>query len=462
MSGLPARPSKEHLRNQAKRLARDKSLGLAEAQRRIAAGYGVPSWAELMRRVETARGGEAVSLPPLAAAARAADLAAVRRLVAEGRPLDDGGAGAGTPLWQACASEVPDEDRLAVADALLSAGANPRRDGGGETALHAAARRGPRALVELLIRRGALEWQPDRKGRSALAAARQGKAVDKAAIIELLDRPVIRDPSFRAAVTALQRGDVAGLARLLDDEPRLLRERILEPDCYREADRFQYFRDPKLFWFIANNPTLLKRMPDNIVEVADAMITRGVERADLDYALELVMTSSPAREQGLQAPLIARLVAAGATPTPNAIDMTLGHRELASIQALLQAGQPMTAPIAAAFGRTGPLEGLLRGASIAEIQNAFGMAVINGQTEAAQLALDAGADVNGFLPVHRHSTPLHQAAIDDNLELIDLLLARGARTDVADKLWNSTPLGWARHQGKSRAAERLVRQQSRY
>jgi hypothetical protein len=37
---LPARPSKEHLRKQAKRLADRQSLGLAQAQRKIAAGYG--------------------------------------------------------------------------------------------------------------------------------------------------------------------------------------------------------------------------------------------------------------------------------------------------------------------------------------------------------------------------------------------------------------------------------------
>jgi hypothetical protein len=312
-------------------------------------------------------------------------------------------------------------------------------------------------LVELLIRKGALEWQPDAKGRPPLAAARRGKAADKPAIIELLARPVIRDRSFRAAVTALQQGDVAALARLLDDEPRLLSERILEPDCYREASRSQYFRDPKLFWFIANNPTLTKRMPDNIVEVAEAMIDRGVDKADLDYALELVMTSLPAREQGLQIPLLERLMKAGATPTARAIDVTLAHWELVPIQALLQAGHPMTAPIAAALGHTDRLEALLREASAEEIQNVFGMAVINRQVEAARLALDAGADVNGFLPVHAHSTALHQAAIDENLELMELLVARGARTDVADKLWSSTPLGWARHQGKSRAADYLER-----
>jgi hypothetical protein len=328
--------------------------------------------------------------------------------------------------------------------------------------LHAAANRGPLALVELLIRRGALEWQPDAKGRSPIAAARRGKAADKAAIIELLARPVIRDASFRAAVTALQRGDVAALARLLDGEPRLLRDRILEPECYREASRSQYFRDPKLFWFIANNPTLMKRMPDNMVEVAETMIARGVDKADLDYALELVMTSLPAREQGLQIPLLDRLMKAGATPTANAIDVTLAHWELAPIQALLQAGHPMTAPIAAALGRTDRLEALLREASAEEIQNVFGMAVINRQVEAARLALDAGADVNGFLPVHAHSTALHQAAIDENLELMELLVARGARTDVADKLWSSTPLGWATHQGKAHARAYLegLRQQA--
>ena len=462
MSELPARPSKEHLRKQAKRLARDKSLGLAEAQRKVAADYGASTWADLMRRVDAARGGEAAPLPPLAAAARAGDLAAVRRLIAEGQPIDDGGAKAGTPLWQACASDAPAEARMAIADALLSAGANPRHDNGGETALHAAANRGPLALVELLIRKGALEWQPDAKGRPPLAAARRGKAADKAAIIELLARPVIRDRSFRAAVTALQQGDVAALARLLDDEPRLLSERILEPECYREASRSQYFRDPKLFWFIANNPTLMKRMPDNIVEVAETMIDRGVDKADLDYALELVMTSLPAREQGLQIPLLERLMKAGATPTAKAIDVTLAHWELAPIQALLQAGHPMTAPIAAALGRTDRLEALLREASAEEIQNVFGMAVINRQVEAARLALDAGADVNGFLPVHAHSTALHQAAIDENLELMELLVARGARTDVADKLWSSTPLGWATHQGKARARAYLegLRQQA--
>jgi ankyrin repeat protein len=455
---LPARPSKEHLRKQAKRLADRQSLGLAQAQRKIAATYGSASWADLMRRVDRARGDDAaVSLSPLAAAAYAGDLPAVQRLLREGQGTEGVRGDGNTPLWLACASDAPADARIAIAEVLLAAGAEIRNDGVGGTALHAAAARGPLALVELLIRHGALEWQRDRKGRPPLAAAKKGEAADKAAIVELLDRPVIRDRAFRAALAAIRRGDVAGLARLLDAEPRLLRERIIEPACYREADRPQYFRDPKLFWFIANNPTLMKRMPDNIVEVAEAMIARGVDKADLDYALELVLTSSPAREQGLQIPLVELLLRAGATATTSAIAMTLGHRELAPILALLQAGHEMTAPIAAALGRTDRLAELLNTASADDVQNALGMAVINGQTDAARLALGAGADPNRFLPVHTHSVPLHQAVVDEKQELMELLVAHGARTDIADKLWKATPLGWAIHQGKDRARAWLER-----
>src|SRR5207249_5759973 len=54
---------------------------------------------------------------------------------------------------------------------------------------------------------------------------------------------------------------------------------------------------------------------------------------------------------------------------------------------------------------------------------ALAVAVINDQPDAARLVLDAGADVGAFLPVHTHSTALHQAALTDDVALIDLLLA---------------------------------------
>ena len=416
MPSLPARPSREHLRKQAKRIARERSVGLAAAQHAVAGDYGFPNWAELMRHVANVRGETAPLPPPLFAAVRAGDADAVRR--------------------------------------LLAAGANPRQDDGRETPLHAAARRGPLELVEALIEGGALEWQTDRKGRTPLDVARRGRARERSAIATLLDRSAIADPSFRAAVDAIHAGDTGALATLIDAEPRLLRERIVGPDVYRRASRHWYFTDPKLFWFVANNPTFAARMPPNMGDVAQVMIDRGVDRADLDVALGLTMTSSSAREHAQQLPLMRVLLAAGATAAPDAIVMTAGHRELDALRALLDGGQRMTVLLAAALGADEQLRELLPNASAEDVQTAFGLAVINQHTHAARLALDAGADVDAFLPVHAHSTALHQAALADDVALIELLLERGARTDVRDTLWDATALGWAIHQG--RAAARAV------
>lgn len=393
------------------------------------------------------------AISPLSAAAARADAHAVQRLLAEGAAPDGADGESDTPLFRACMSEAPARDRIAVAAMLLDAGAWPRRACSGKaTALHMAARHGPLALVELLIHRGAIWWAQDALGREPLQEARDGAAPDAAEIAALLDRPVIRDSGFRAAVAAIHRGDAAALANLLDAHPRLLCERAIEPDCYPPS----YFRDPKLFWFVANNPILVAPMPANIVEIARTMIARGVDRADLDYALELVMSGGAAREQNLQLPLLAALVEAGAVPAPRAIETALGHGEIGPVEALLARGTAMTAPIAAALGRDRALAALLPAAGPEERQSALGMAVINRRLAATRLCLDAGADVNGFLPVHAHSTPLHQAVAHEDLPMIELLLARGARTDIPDSMWNGTAMGWARYLGKHMAEAALA------
>jgi peptide-methionine (S)-S-oxide reductase len=305
--------------------------------------------------------------------------------------------------------------------------------------------------VDDLISFGALEWMTDRRGRTPAQAARDGEAADRAEIAELLQRPVIRDPVFRQAVAALHAGDAARLGRLIDAHPRLLRERIVEPECYRRTTRPQYFRDPKLFWFVADNPDLVVPMPPGMVDCAEAMIARGVDRADLDYALELVMTSGPAARAGLLEPLMQRLLAAGARPTEQALVVTLGHGQTAPVEMLAAAGLPVTAPIAAALGRLDDLRRALALAAPDVRQTAFGLAVINRQFEAARLCLDAGADVDGWLPVHVHSTALHHAADQDDVDLLRLLVERGARDDIEDRMWGGTALGWARHEGRPAA-----------
>jgi ankyrin repeat protein len=367
-----------------------------------------------------ARAGDAMQAPsPLFAAVRAGDVDAVRR--------------------------------------LLGGGANPRLDDGRETPLHAAARRGPLALVETLIEGGALPWQPDRNGRTALDVARRGRGRERAAIVAVLDESRIADPSFRAAVAAIHAGDVVALARLLDAEPRLLRERIMGPDVYRRVQRRAYFTDPKLFWFVANNPTRVERMPHNMADVAQVMIDRGVEQADLDYAMGLAMSSGSALEHGQQVALMRVLLAAGAAADGDAIAAAAAYGQLDALRALVDGGHPPSAPLAAALGDDDQLRALLRSASREEVQTAFGFAVINGHLNAVRIALDAGADVNALLPVHAHGTALHQAAVNDDAPLLELLLERGARADLRDTLWDGTPLDWAIHENKPAARAALKR-----
>ena len=50
---LPEKPSAEHLRKQAKDLARGEAIQLAVAQRRLAREYGYRNWSELIRHVQS-------------------------------------------------------------------------------------------------------------------------------------------------------------------------------------------------------------------------------------------------------------------------------------------------------------------------------------------------------------------------------------------------------------------------
>ena len=81
-----------------------------------------------------------------------------------------------------------------------------------------------------------------------------------------------------------------------------------------------------------------------------------------------------------------------------------------------------------------------------------------GEADAVKLLLDAGEDPNRFNPegMHAHGTPLHHAALAGHLPVIRLLVERGARLDIRDKLWDGTPLGWAKHNGRDEAAMLLA------
>jgi len=54
-------------------------------------------------------------------------------------------------------------------------------------------------------------------------------------------------------------------------------------------------------------------------------------------------------------------------------------------------------------------------------------------------------------------TPLHEAASEGELELVELLLELGADPEIRDRHYDATPLGWAQHLGRDAVAARLQR-----
>ena len=57
---------------------------------------------------------------------------------------------------------------------------------------------------------------------------------------------------------------------------------------------------------------------------------------------------------------------------------------------------------------------------------------------------------------HAHSTPLHQAVWSGKMDVVQLLVERGARMDLRDTVYQGTPLDWAVY-GKIKPAEDYLR-----
>ena len=233
---LPANPSQENLRKQAKRLAKAEGLRLAAAQRRLANELRPSHLGRADARRRQHRAPPAAALSPLSVAAARADEAEVRALLAHGEPAD-GPQRRGQHAAVACLRE-----RRAgrSADRRCPAAAGCRRVAAAQcedsaTPLHAAARRGPLALVELLIRARRPSWQADRHGKTALDYARAGRGAETASIVELLDRPVIRDPHFRAAVAAIHAATSTAWRGCSTSIRICCTMRAIEPDCYPQG-----------------------------------------------------------------------------------------------------------------------------------------------------------------------------------------------------------------------------------
>ena len=284
--------------------------------------------------------------------------------------------------------------------------------------------------------------------------AKLKRQVENPKDIDLPKQERIEDPAFRQAVDLLDQGDESGLKRHLEQHPGLVHQRVA-------LEGGNYFQNPTLLEFIAENPIRHDTLPPNIVEITRLILEQGskTNQQAIDYTLSLVCSGRVPREQGVQEPLIKLLVQYGANPN-GAMLPALGHGEFAAVETLIEHGAKLDLVAAAATGRLKESQEQLTQATPHERHTALALAAQHGHPEIVRLLLQAGENPSRYNPVgvHSHSTPLHQAAWAGHLAVVRLLVEAGADQTLKDTLFQGTPLDWAEYGGKTEIAEYLREQ----
>ena len=259
------------------------------------------------------------------------------------------------------------------------------------------------------------------------------------------------------------------LRAALVDDPALVHAR---------STRVTHFDPPRhsatLLHYVAANGVegYRQRTPANAVDVARVLLDAGAEPdslaqlygGDCTTMALLVSSSHPARA-GVQVALVDVLVDYGASVEPSGSGawtspvltaLTFGYIDAA--RALVRRGARVEAlSTAAGLGLLDEVTRRLPAADVEDRHRALALAAQLGHLDVVRVLLDAGEDPDRYNPprAHSHSTPLHQAVAAGHLDMVRLLVERGARLDIRDSLFESTPLGWAEYLGKQQIADYL-------
>ena len=267
--------------------------------------------------------------------------------------------------------------------------------------------------------------------------------------------------TFETAVEAIVDGEAATLRKMLGEHPSLIHA--------RSARRHH----ATLLHYIAANGVedARQKTPANAIEIARILLDAGAEvdaLADMYDAkcttMSMLVSSDHPAKAGLQVALAELLLDHGAAlegPGSNwqstlLTALAFGFPDTA--EALAKRGAPLdNLPAAAGLGRVEDSARLLPEADSRNRHVALALAALHGHAEVVRMLLDAGEDPSRLNPdgYHSHSTPLHQAVLSNNADVVHLLVERGARLDVKDSVYGGTPLDWAIYGERSEMAEYL-------
>lgn len=275
---------------------------------------------------------------------------------------------------------------------------------------------------------------------------------------------------FERAVEAVIDGDIDTLKKLLTDDPRLARAR---------SARVTPFDPPvhgaMLLHYVAANGVegYRQRSPQNAADVATVLLDAGTDPDALCdlygsrcTTMALLVSSTPPARAGVQVPVLNVLIDRGAAvgPTgegnwtsPLTTSLVFGFTDAA--QVLVERGAPLdTLAAVAGLGRLDDVRRMLPSASAGDRHRALALAAQLGYPAIVALLIDAGEDPNRFNPpgTHAHSLPIHQAVAAGHLDVVKVLVARGARLDIKDTVHQATPLAWAQYCQKLEIAAYLA------
>jgi len=270
------------------------------------------------------------------------------------------------------------------------------------------------------------------------------------------DGPAAR---FERAVEWVVDGDLAALGAAIAADPALVHAR---------STRVTHFDPPEhramLLHYVAANGVegYRQRTPANAVRVATLLLEAGADPDALAYlygggctTMGLLVSSGHPAKAGVQTALVDVLVDHGAAVEPSVhgawtspliTALTFGYLDAA--RTLVRRGARVeTLPAMAGLGLVDDMVRALPSATPDARHRALALAAQLGQIDAVRVLLDAGEDPNRYNPpqAHSHATPLHQAISSGHLDMVRLLVQRGADVNIRDTLFEGTALGWAEY-----------------
>ncbi len=488
---LPARPSVESLRKQAKALARDRSVSLRNAQLALAREYGFAGWQDLIAEV-----GKRVGSGLEWAVAEADrlihdnDTERLTQLLAEYPALlswraDKEGRGLLGMATEAYGDAGDPQrerwfTRAACAELLIDAGAVVAPSVS-DSILQSRAR----GLIELFQRKGLLP--PTLKFLAALGdldavrtaldensheAAVVTEAFVRACLFHheavalfLLERAITLDPELGREVDR-RVGQLAFVKSFIDTPPENVREiagqattvGLWKVFVMKQVTEAVHARDLTAFvgelaresWLLGDDFVWFQ---DQVIGIAT--LSDGLEpfvSALLDVHPAILRRQPPPPSQHIEQaltyatthllPLLTRI-----WPVPDDLAHAAGMGDLSRVQRWFDAdGQPALGDLAYQTPTTSSWRPWKEVGVQQVLDTALALAVINRHFDVADFLLAHGANVSTNWNSHEPASILHHLVfLPDPYERMQFLIDRGIDLTIKDYRWGSTAAGWARH-----------------